>query len=110
MKWLERLRARKLAAEQQRRLREFARLDAEKTQEFLQFLGDKIRTDNLPARCPYVYEMILEWSQDDPIKIKQAALYLFLWEVEEKRAAISWEVNDIALEIEQMVPLRKSDG
>jgi hypothetical protein len=98
----ERLKAFRLKLTQDAKLAEHARREAEKTAEFFQSLGERIVADHLPTRCDAVYETVLNWAGDNNIKRKQAALYLFLWEVEEKKNAMAWEVSDIAHELDQM--------
>jgi hypothetical protein len=102
MGWIQNWQARRLRAKQHAKLMEHASIEVEKTGQFLHALGERMRTESLPPRCPAIYEMILDWCGDNSIKRKQAALYLFLWEVEEKKRAIQWEVADIDLELEQM--------
>lgn len=91
-----------LQREQDRKLAKRFLKEQAATAAFMFRLGERMRRESLPPRCVAVYEMILKWSQDDPIKIKQAALYLFLWELEEKKTSIHWEVSDIVLEIEKL--------
>lgn len=99
MGWLQNLKARRLRKEQNAKLMEHARAEEVKTAEFLQLLGERIVHEHLPTRCTAVYEMILDWCGNNTCKQKQAALYLFIWEVEEKKRAMSWEVIDIAFEL-----------
>lgn len=96
------IQAHRLEREQHCKLAEHDRKEQEATAIFMLGLGDRMRRDNLPTRCEAVYETILKWANDDTDKIKQAALYLFLWELEQKRHSIAWEVSDIVLEIETL--------
>jgi hypothetical protein len=60
----------------------------------------KPQLQRYPSRCQYIYDLIRVWAKGDMNKITAAAKFIFLWELEQKKADEGWEIPFIVDEIQ----------